>query len=211
MKFLEFLEQNLKEIKENSLYRERKPVENLIDFSSNDYLGLKNSKKTKEKLLENIENLPLGSGASTHISGYYKVQKNLENLLANFKETQASIVIGSGYMANVGLISALATKDDVIFSDELNHASIIDGIRLSKAKKVIYRHCDIKDLENKLKTTNTNGIKYIITDGIFSMEGDIAPIDKLYQLSKKYDAVLIIDDAHATGVIGEGKGSLFHF
>ena len=211
MKFLKFLKENLENIKEKSLYRERKIFKDLIDFSSNDYLGLKNNKKTKEKLCRNIQNLSLGSGASTHISGYTEIQKKLEDFLAKFKESESCIVVGSGYMANVGLISALATKEDIIFSDELNHASIIDGIRLSKAKKVIYRHCDINDLEEKLKNNNTNGIKYIITDGIFSMEGDIAPLDKIYNLCEKYDAVLIIDDAHATGVIGEGKGSLFHF
>ena len=211
MDFFNFLEKNLKSIKENKLYRQRKVIKDLIDFSSNDYLGLKNNEKTKEKLLKNIKNLSLGSGASTHISGYTEIQEKLENFLAKFKETESCIVIGSGYMANVGLISALATEKDVIFSDELNHASIIDGVRLSKAKKVIYKHCDIKDLEEKLKDTNTKGIKYIITDGIFSMEGDIAPIDKLYNLAEKYDAVLIIDDAHSTGVVGEGKGSLFHY
>ncbi len=211
MKFVNFLQKNLEIFEKKHLYRRRKVIKNLIDFSSNDYLGLKNNEKTKKSLCENIKNLSLGSGASTHISGYTEVQENLEKFLSEFKETESCIVIGSGYMANVGLISALTTEKDIIFSDELNHASIIDGIRLSKAKKVIYKHCDMNDLENKLKNTHTEGIKYIVTDGIFSMEGDIAPINHLYELAERYDAVLIIDDAHATGVIGEGKGSLFHF
>jgi len=115
-------------------------------------------------------------------------------------------------MANVGLMQAISDEEDIIFSDELNHASIIDGIRISKAKKIIYKHCDVEDLEEKLKKYHTKGKKIIITDGVFSMEGDIAPLDKIIEISKKYDAVVIVDDAHATGVIGEeGRGSLNYF
>ncbi|WP_297888852.1 pyridoxal phosphate-dependent aminotransferase family protein [Sulfurihydrogenibium sp.] len=210
--FIKFLEESLEEVKSKNLYRERLVIpDDFINFSSNDYLGLKDNQKTKEKLKENLEKLSLGSGASVLVSGYTQIQKDLEEFIANFKQTQSCIVVGSGYMANVGLIQAIVKEEDVIFSDELNHASIIDGIRLSKAKKVIYKHLDLNDLEEKIKKTSTRGIKYIITDGVFSMEGDIAPLDKLVEIVDKYDAVLIVDDAHGTGITGEGRGTLFHF
>ncbi len=212
MKFENFLNKKLSEIRAKNLYRKRVVLsDGIINFSSNDYLGLKDEPSTKQKLCKNIENLSLGSGASTHISGYTKVQEELEKELSFFKESEDCIVVGSGYLANVGLISSITTKEDIIFSDELNHASIIDGIRLSKAKKVIYKHNDIEDLEKKLKENKTDGNIFIVTDGVFSMEGDIASVDKIYKLAEEYDAVLIIDDAHATGIIGEGKGTIFHY
>ena len=136
----------------------------------------------------------------------------MENKLSELKETESSLVVGSGYLANVGLISAIADKNSVIFSDELNHASIIDGIRLSKAKREIYKHNDMSDLEKKLeKYKNHKGLKFVITDGVFSMEGDIANIPRLYELQDIYNFILIIDDAHSTGVIGKGKGTIFHY
>jgi len=212
MKFNEYLKNSLNQIKEKNLYRERFILDkNIINFCSNDYLGLKDNEYTKQKLKEFIKDLPVGSGASALVSGYYEIQKNLEQNLSNLKDTESSIVVGTGYMANIGLISAITTEEDIIFSDEYNHASIIDGIRLSKAKKFIYKHKDIEDLENKIKENKTKGNIFIITDGVFSMEGDIAPLKELYQIAKIYDAVLIIDDAHATGIIGNGKGSLFEF
>lgn len=210
--FKEFLEKSLEDIKNKHLYRQRLIIpEDFINFSSNDYLGLKDNPITKEKLKENLDKLSLGSGASVLVSGYTQIQKDLEDFIANFKQTESCIIVGSGYMANVGLIQALTGSEDVIFSDELNHASIIDGIRLSKAKKVIYKHLDLNDLEEKLKKTYTKGRRYIITDGVFSMEGDIAPLDKIVELANRYDAVLIVDDAHGTGITGDGRGTLFHF
>ncbi len=212
MKFESFLKETLGQIKAESLYRKRLILpEGVINFSSNDYLGLKDEVLTKQKLCEHLKNLSLGSGASTHVSGYISVQEKLEKELTSFKETEDCIVVGSGYLANVGLISSISTEKDIIFSDELNHASIVDGIRLSKAKKVIYRHNDIEDLEKKLKKNKTDGNIFIITDGVFSMEGDIAPVDGLYKLAEKYDSILVIDDAHATGIIGNGKGTIFHY
>lgn len=211
--FRKFLEENLNQLKHSGLYRDRKVIpDKVIDFSSNDYLGLKDNPETKQKLCQNIDNLYLGSGASALISGYYPVQKELEEFLADFKETESCLVVGSGYMANTGLLQAIATKDDIIFSDQLNHASIIDGIRLSKAKKIIYNHLDLDHLEDALKTQKTSGKKIVVTDSVFSMDGDIAPIKEMIYLCQKYDALLIIDEAHATGVLGkEGKGSLSHF
>lgn len=209
----EILSKKLQEIKQKNRYRTR-PIlnENVINFSSNDYLSLKDNPITKQKLINNIDKLSLGSGASVLVSGYHLIQKELEKFISEFKQTEDCIVVGSGYMANVGLIQAISDEEDIIFSDELNHASIIDGIRISKAKKIIYKHCDVEDLEEKLKKYHTKGKKIIITDGVFSMEGDIAPLDKIIEISKKYDAVVIVDDAHATGVIGEeGRGSLNYF
>jgi glycine C-acetyltransferase/8-amino-7-oxononanoate synthase len=212
MEFKDFLKKSLEDIKSKNLYRQRIVLsKDTVNFSSNDYLGLRDNQKTKEKLLKNIDNLDLGSGASVLVSGYHPVQQELENFIANFKQTESCVVVGSGYMANVGLLQAITNEDDVIFSDELNHASIIDGIRLSKAKKVIYRHLDLEDLEDKIKAVNVKGKKFIITDGVFSMEGDIAPLDKIVEIADKYDAVLIVDDAHGTGITGEGRGTLNHF
>jgi len=209
----EILSKKLQEIKQKNRYRTR-PIlnENFVNFSSNDYLSLKDNPITKQKLINNIDKLSLGSGASVLVSGYHLIQKELEKFISEFKQTEDCIVVGGGYMANVGLIQAISDEEDIIFSDELNHASIIDGIRISKAKKNIYKHCDVEDLEEKLKKYYTKGKKIIITDGVFSMEGDIAPLDKIIEISKKYDAVVIVDDAHATGVIGEeGRGSLNYF
>lgn len=211
--FIHFLEDNLNQLKHSGLYRERKILnENIIDFSSNDYLGLKDNPITKHKLCQQIENLPLGSGASALISGYHQIQQQLESFLADFKETESCLVVGSGYMANVGLLQALTNPEDTIFSDKLNHASIIDGIRLTKSKKYIYNHLDMNHLEDGLRNSNRHGKRIVITDSVFSMDGDIAPLRDLVYLCEKYDAVLIIDEAHATGVLGkDGKGSLSHF
>ncbi len=208
----EFLKKELEYMKSIERYRKRFLLkENTIDFSSNDYLGLKDDEDTKKHLCKKIKELSLGSGASQLVSGYTDIQKELEEFLALFKETEECIVVGSGYLANVGLIQAITTEKDVIFSDELNHASIIDGIRLSKAKKVIYRHRDLNDLEDKLKKIKPQRLPFIITDGVFSMEGDIAPIKELYFLVEKYNGVLIVDDAHSTGILGNGKGTLFEY
>ena len=208
----DFLEKQLKTLKHIHRYRERFTLsKDIIDFSSNDYLGLKDNLHTKRKLCENILSLSLGSGASQLVSGYRDVQKKLEENLAKFKETEDCLVVGSGYLANTGLIQALTTEEDIIFSDELNHASIIDGVRLSKAKKVIYKHNDINDLEDKLKKNLPKRLSFIVTDGVFSMEGDIANLKDIIFLAEKYNAVVIIDDAHSTGILGEGKGTLFHF
>ncbi|SNZ08522.1 glycine C-acetyltransferase/8-amino-7-oxononanoate synthase [Persephonella hydrogeniphila] len=212
MEFNSFLREKLQKIKDRDLYRERFILENgVIDFSSNDYLGLRDNPVTKGKLCKKIEKIPLGSGASALISGYTQIQQELETFLSEIKETESCLVVGSGYLANTGLLQAVITEKDTVFSDQYNHASIIDGIRLSKAKKVIYRHNDINDLEDKLKKNNSEGFKFIVTDGVFSMEGDIAPLKEIKYLSDKYKAILIIDDAHGTGVLGEGRGTVYHF
>ena len=212
MNFTKFLKESLKKLKNDNLYRERKILSNgIIDFSSNDYLGLRKELKTKLSLCENIENIDLGSGGSALISGYSEIQKRLEEEIAKFKEGGRCLVVGSGYLANLGLLQAIATKDDIIFSDELNHASLIDGIRLSKAKKYIYKHLDLNDLEIKLKKAPKSRFKFIVSDGVFSMEGDILPYKDIKFLADKYNCILIIDDAHSTGILGDGKGTIFHF
>lgn len=212
MNFEDFLIKKLESIKKKNRYRERVILgKDVVNFSSNDYLSLKNNQETKEKLKKYLDEIYLGSGASVLVSGYYQIQKELENFIANFKQTESCVVVGSGYMANVGLIQAITEENDIIFSDELNHASIIDGIKISKAKKVIYKHCDVEDLEEKLSKYDTDGKKIIITDGVFSMEGDVAPIDKIFDLAKKYECVVVVDDAHGTGITGEGRGTLNHF
>ncbi|WP_457642796.1 8-amino-7-oxononanoate synthase [Persephonella sp.] len=212
MDFLHFMEKQLEELKKKNLYRTRPVVpHNVKNFSSNDYLGLKECEKTKKALIQQIEKLSLGSGASALVSGYTNIQKKLEEEISKLKGTQSCLVVGSGYLANTGLIQAVAGEDDVIFSDSLNHASIIDGVRLSKARKVIYRHCDMNDLEDKLKKYGKGRFLFIVTDGVFSMEGDTAPLKELKYFADRYGAVLIIDDAHGTGVLGNGRGTLFHY
>ena len=212
MSFSKFLKNQINSLKKGYLYRERIIIpEHIIDFSSNDYLGLKNHRETKENLKNNLEKLSLSSGASPLVSGYNIYQEELENLLSKIKCTEKCLVVGSGYLANVGLIQALANQKSVIFSDQFNHASIIDGIRLSKALKIIYPHKDINFLEDQLKKFKNYHLKFIITDGVFSMEGDITNYKELKYIADKYKAVIILDDAHATGIIGEGKGTIFHF
>ncbi len=157
----------------------------------------------------------LGSGASRLLSGTYLPHVKLEERIAKFKKTEAALVFNTGYAANTGIIPAVAGADAVIFSDELNHASIVDGIRLSKADAKIYRHRDVNHLESLLKkAVRSKSVKrrLIITDSVFSMDGDIAPLKDVVSLCDKYDSLLMIDDAHATGVIGKkGRGGLEHF
>lgn len=177
------------------------------NFSSNDYLGLSGHPEIAEAAITAFRRYGCGSGASRLLSGSYISHKRLEDRIARFKNTEAALLFNSGYAANTGIIPAIAGADTTIFSDELNHASIIDGIRLSKAKIKIYRHCDVNHLEKLLR--KSFGRKLIITDTVFSMDGDIAPLKDIVFLSKRYNAILMIDDAHGTGVLGRtGKGSL---
>ncbi|SHJ87277.1 aminotransferase class I/II-fold pyridoxal phosphate-dependent enzyme [Propionispora hippei] len=153
-----------------------------------------------------------GAGGARLTTGTYPLLEQLEKELAIFKETQASLLFNTGYMANIGVISSLAGPEDVIFSDQLNHASIIDGCRLSRAKTVIYRHKDMEDLYRLLKDTPCTGNRFIITDGVFSMDGDISPLNHIVDLAQSCGAIVMVDDAHATGVLGAGgKGSASYF
>ncbi|VAX31114.1 8-amino-7-oxononanoate synthase [hydrothermal vent metagenome] len=182
----------------------------LINFSSNDYLGLCNHPAINEAVVRAVEEYGTGSGASRLISGGSSLHQRLESLVSRLKGTEASVIFGSGYAANTGVIPAISDSNTTIFSDELNHASLIDGCRLSRARVFIYRHNDIEHL-NGLLHSHRKGKSVIITDSVFSMDGDIAPIGELRELALTYDAVLYIDDAHGTGVLGGGEGALSHF
>jgi len=180
------------------------------NFSSNDYLGLSGHPEIIKAAVRALKRYGVGSGASRLLSGSYISHKKLEDRIAKFKKTEAALVFNSGYAANTGIIPAIAGDDTTIFSDELNHASIIDGLRLSKARVKIYKHMDVIHLERLLK--NTSAKKLIVTDTVFSMDGDIAPLKDVVFLSKKYNAMLMIDDAHGTGVLGKtGRGCLEYF
>ena len=180
-------------------------------MASNNYLGLTFDTRVIEGALKGTQEYGTGSGGSRLVSGTFPLFTELENALAKFKNTEKALVFNTGYMANVGTISAIADKDTIIFSDALNHASIIDGCRLSKASIKAYSHCDVEELKFLLKQTDRSARKLIVTDGVFSMDGDIAPLDQLYELSREYNALLMVDDAHATGTIGNGHGTAAYF
>jgi 8-amino-7-oxononanoate synthase len=181
-----------------------------INFSSNDYLGLANHPFIIERVRQALDSYGFGAGASRLLGGGSSLHNDLEARVAQFKKTESALVFNSGYAANTGIIPSVADEDIILLSDELNHASIIDGCRLSNAKTFVYAHKDIAHIE-KLLQKETGKKKIIVTDSIFSMDGDIAPLNELSALCRNYTALLYIDDAHATGVIGEGKGSLAHF
>lgn len=180
-------------------------------MASNNYLGLTFDTRVIEGALKGAQQYGTGSGGSRLISGTFPLFTELERSLAKFKNTEKALVFNTGYMANVGTISAVADKNTIIFSDALNHASIIDGCRLSRGTVKTYSHCDIDELKYLLKQVDRNTRKLIVTDGVFSMDGDIAPLDKLYELSRDYNALLMVDDAHATGTIGNGHGTAAYF
>ena len=180
-------------------------------MASNNYLGLTHHPHVKERASQAIQQYGTGSGGARLTSGSFPLFQELETRLAQWKECEKALTFTAGFMANLGTISALAHKGDIIFSDELNHASLIDGCRLSGAKVQVYPHKDVQALEPLLAESKHYGMRFIITDGVFSMDGDIAPLPELLELAELYDALLIVDDAHATGVIGEGRGTAHHF
>jgi glycine C-acetyltransferase len=185
----------------------------VINLASNNYLGLANHPKLIEASLRATRELGVGSGAVRTIAGTMKIHMELEEKIASFKNVEACVVFQSGFAANAGTVSAILGKEDFILSDELNHASIIDGARLSRAKIKVFRHKDTQHCEELLQeVANEPGRKLVITDGVFSMDGDIGPVDKLAVLAEKYGAIMMVDDAHASGVLGRnGRGSIDHF
>lgn len=201
---INFLQHKINQrIQSNSL-RTLKTQSAFYDFSSNDYLGFANSEYLKEKLASYLIQNPsyqLGATGSRLISGNTAFIEDLESDIANFHKAEAGLIFNSGYDANIGLLSSIAQRGDTIITDELIHASIIDGARLSLANRYIFKHNDLDSLEEKLK--NSNGNIFIVTESVFSMDGDFAPIKEINQLAKKYNAHLIIDEAHATGVFGD--------
>lgn len=181
-----------------------------INFSSNDYLGLASHPATVNAIKQQLDQGGFGSGASHLITGHHQIHQKLENSLAEFLQRDSAITFSTGYMANLAILQSLANKGDLIIADKLNHASLIDGAKLSNADSLRYQHCDLIALESRLKKSAIN--KWVVTDSVFSMDGDIAPLDKIAGLCKKYAAHLIVDDAHGFGVLGEqGRGCIEHF
>ncbi|MEQ9544664.1 MAG: 8-amino-7-oxononanoate synthase [Marinobacter sp.] len=209
----------LEQRKQAGLYRTRRQItgpqqpsltsdgRSLLSFCSNDYLGLANHPANLEALVNALPQTGLGGAASHLICGHHDAHHHLEERLAAFTQRSAALFFSTGYMANMGVISALAGRGDTIFSDRLNHASIIDGCILSRAKVRRYPHSDMAALERML--AETSGHKLVVTDGVFSMDGDIAPLRELARLCKTHDALLVVDDAHGVGVLGpQGRGSV---
>lgn len=197
--------------------RVRMNGKDVVNLSSNNYLGLANHPKVREAAEKAIAEWGVGAGAVRWIGGTMKVHEELEQKLAEFKHVEAVLVFTSGFTANSGCIPAVLTKEDVVISDELNHASIIDGVRLSpaeyrKSEGWVYEHKNMNQLEEILKKAGKFRKRMIITDGVFSMDGDIAPLPDIVQLAEKYDAFVMVDDAHASGVLGKcGAGTTSHF
>src|SRR4051794_30379301 len=185
----------------------------VINLASNNYLGLTTHPKLREAALAAIEKYGVGSGAVRTIAGTMKLHIELEEKIARFKNVEACVVFQSGFTANAGTVSAILGKDDFIISDELNHASIIDGARLSRAKILVFRHKDASHAEEQLASIEHQpGHKLLITDGVFSMDGDIGPLPALCDAAEKYGAIMMVDDAHASGVLGRnGRGTIDHF
>lgn len=185
----------------------------VINLASNNYLGLANDPRLIAAAVAATEAFGVGSGAVRTIAGTMRLHMELEEKIARFKNVEACVVFQSGFAANAGTVSAILGKEDYILSDELNHASIIDGARLSRATIKVFRHKDVAHCEQLLQElTDVPGHKLVITDGVFSMDGDIGPVDKLARLAEKYGAIMMVDDAHASGVLGKnGRGSVNHF
>ncbi len=183
----------------------------LVAFASNDYLGLANDDALKQGAIEAIRQWGVGAGASQLVSGRLEIFARLEQAFADFAQREAAVFFPAGFLANLGVLTALADRHDVIFADRVNHASLIDGALLSRAQHVRYRHADTDDLARKLATTPVaaGGARLIVTDSVFSMDGDEAPLQALLNLAVQYDAWLVVDDAHGLGVLGpEGRGSI---
>ena len=184
----------------------------VLNLSSNNYLGLTTHPRLKAAMIQATETFGAGSGAVRTIAGTMTVHEDLERRLAEFKHTEASLVLQSGFTANLGVLQSLVKEGDVIISDELNHASIIDGIRLSKAERSIFKHRDMDDLERHLQLHREKRVKLVVTDGVFSMDGDIAPLPAIVERAERFGALVMVDDAHASGVLGKnGRGSVNHF
>ena len=221
---MKYISDELRKIKESGLYRELNIVEGAqgthlkikgkacLSFCSNNYLGLANNPLVIKAVKDAVEKYGWGTGASRLVSGNMRMHEALEGEISRFKEKEASIVFPTGYMANIGTISSLVSKGDLIICDKLNHASIIDGCRLSGAEFRVYPHCEMEKLENILKKSTKYSRKLIVTDTVFSMDGDIAPLPDIVRIAHKYKAMVMVDEAHGTGVFGKkGRGVVEHF
>jgi glycine C-acetyltransferase len=221
---LQFLDEALDQLRADGLYRTLRVLEgeqkaharfdgrDVINLSSNNYLGLTTHPKLREAALKAVRELGAGSGSVRTIAGTMELHMELERRVAVFKKTEAAVVFQSGFAANAGTVSAVLGKDDLILSDELNHASIIDGARLSRATIRVFPHRDVKALEKLLEETADVKHRLVITDGVFSMDGDIAPMREIAALARAHGAIMMVDDAHASGVVGRaGRGTVDHF
>src|SRR3989454_11223072 len=222
---LQYVADELKELRAKGvaprlrvLEGEQKPVcifdgREVINLASNNYLGLTTHKALRKAALDAVKRYGAGAGAVRTIAGTMKIHMELEEQIAAFKNVEACVVFQSGFTANAGTVSAVLGKDDLIVSDELNHASIIDGGRLSRATIKVFKHKDVQDCERILQeNANFPGKKLIITDGVFSMDGNIAPLPQLCDLAEKYNCIMMVDDAHASGVLGRGgRGTVDHY
>jgi 8-amino-7-oxononanoate synthase len=220
---LTFLSGEIEELKEKGRYRFLRRVSgpqdavvriegaDRLNFSSNNYLGLANHPAVVSALVEHAGKYGVGSGASRLICGHMDIHAELEDEVARLKGTEAALTFSAGYMANLGILSTLGGPDATIFSDELNHASIVDGCRLARARVEVYRHSDAEHLSDLLRRSAARR-RIVVTDGVFSMDGDIAPLPDIVEAKERYGAILVVDDAHATGVLppnGRGTADLF--
>src|SRR6476469_466523 len=221
---LSYLADDLEQLKAQGLYRRLRVLEDeqrahttfdgrsVVNLSSNNYLGLTTHPKLREKALEAIERYGVGTGSVRTIAGTMSLHVELERRLAEFKRTEATVVFQSGFTANAGTVSALLTKEDVVISDELNHASIIDGCRLSRAAIKVFAHKDIDAARRIIKDLPAGQRRLLITDGVFSMDGDLGPLPELCQVAEETGCIMMVDDAHASGVFGaNGRGTIDHF
>ncbi len=218
----QFLADELEQMRRQGLFRPLRVLDSaqdtevivdgnrVLNLSSNNYLGLTTHPRLKTAMIEATEKWGAGSGAVRTIAGTMTVHEDLERRLAEFKHTEASLVFQSGFTANLGVLQSLVKEGDVIISE--NHASIIDGIRLSKAERSIFKHRDMDDLERHLEQHRDKRVKLVVTDGVFSMDGDIAPLPAIVERAERFGALVMVDDAHASGVLGKnGRGSVNHF
>jgi glycine C-acetyltransferase len=222
---LQWIQEELQNLKDAGLYNQIRTLgspqgawlvvdgQRVLNFCSNNYLGLANHPRIVDAARKAVEEYGVGPAAVRTIAGTMDLHLQLEERLAAFKGVESAITFQSGFIANVGCIPALVGKGDAIFSDELNHASIIDGSRLSRAKIVRYAHCDTQDLKRVLEENRGEFNRaLVITDGVFSMDGDIAPLDEIYDVTQDFDAILMVDDAHGEGVLGKGgRGIVDHY
>ncbi|MBN4070672.1 glycine C-acetyltransferase [Olleya sp. AH-315-F22] len=220
----EHLQKEIQDIKDNGLYKEERIIisaqgaeitlstgEKVLNFCSNNYLGLSSHPEVIQAAKDTMDTHGFGMSSVRFICGTQDIHKELEQKIANFYQTEDAILYAAAFDANGGVFEPLLTKDDAIISDSLNHASIIDGVRLCKAARYRYQNSNMVDLEKQLQEANTNGARFklIVTDGVFSMDGIVAPLDKICDLADKYDAMIMIDECHATGFIGKtGRGTL---
>src|SRR5688572_14840297 len=221
---LAYLGDELDALKQQNLYRRLRILEDeqkahttfdrrsVVNLSSNNYLGLTTHPKLRARALEALQTFGVGSGSVRTIAGTMAIHMELERRLAEFKKVEAVVVFQSGFTANAGTVSAILTKDDVVVSDELNHASIIDGCRLSRATIKVFPHKDVDAARQVLRSLPPSQRKLLITDGVFSMDGDLGPLPGLCSLAEEFGCIMMVDDAHASGVFGaNGRGTIDHF